>query len=86
MVCSCHKERLSCSSYCNCAGNQGCCNPYTHRETVEAVDEEIVDGDEGAPGEYEEERAEEFKINADVQCGLADVDYLVDEWVGDGRI
>ncbi len=50
VVCSCHKERLSCTSYCNCAGNQGCCNPYTNRESVVAVDEENVDGGGGCTG------------------------------------
>ena len=25
----CHKERLSCTSYCNSSGEYGCCNPYT---------------------------------------------------------
>ncbi|KAK3098071.1 hypothetical protein FSP39_015885 [Pinctada imbricata] len=28
-TCSCHKDKLSCTSYCNCAGGGECFNPHT---------------------------------------------------------
>ena len=28
-ACSCNKQHLGCTSYCNCSGEVGCCNPYT---------------------------------------------------------
>lgn len=36
-VCGCHKEHLSCTSYCHCKGNHGCCNPYTNKKDVGMV-------------------------------------------------
>jgi hypothetical protein len=29
VACGCHKAQLSCTSYCSCSGEDGCCNPYT---------------------------------------------------------
>lgn len=43
VACGCHKEHLSCTSYCNCSGEDSCCNPYTKREEVHSVNEEDVE-------------------------------------------
>ncbi len=51
-ACGCHKEHLSCMSYCNCSGEEGCCNPYTNRRAdeedvqMENIEEEDDEGDE----------------------------------------
>jgi len=39
-ACGCHKEHLSCTSYCNSSGEDGCCNPYTKTE-AQAGDEDF---------------------------------------------
>ena len=31
-ACGCHKEHVSCTTYCNCSGEEGCCNQYTQRD------------------------------------------------------
>ena len=28
-ACSCHKQHLACTSYCNCSGGYDCCNPHS---------------------------------------------------------
>ena len=30
-ACGCHKEHISCTAYCNCSGEEGCCNQYMKR-------------------------------------------------------
>ena len=40
--CSCHKEHITCTSYCNCCGEDGCHNPYTQKAaTIQASDLEL---------------------------------------------
>ena len=34
-ACGCHKEHLSCMSYCNCGGDLASSNPFTKRESVD---------------------------------------------------
>ena len=43
-ACGCHKEHISCTAYCNCSGEEGCCNQYTKREEFqESVGKDIVE-------------------------------------------
>ena len=28
-ACSCHKQHLACTPYCNCSGGYDCCNPHS---------------------------------------------------------
>ena len=37
-TCSCHKDKLCCTSYCNCAGGNECFNPHTPHQV--RLDEE----------------------------------------------
>ena len=30
-ACGCHKEHILCTAYCNCSGEEGCCNQYMKR-------------------------------------------------------
>ena len=45
--CGRHKEHLSCTSYCNCSGDEDCCNSYTKRREVQAGVVEEEDFEEG---------------------------------------
>ena len=36
MSCSCHKQHLTCTPYCNCCGGEGCYNPYSRIATTQA--------------------------------------------------
>ena len=38
-ACGCHKQHLSCTSFCNCSGDESCCNPYTTQEDAQPGDE-----------------------------------------------
>ena len=38
-ACGCHKQHLSCTSFCNCSGDESCCNPHTTREDAQAGDD-----------------------------------------------
>ena len=45
--CSCHREHLTCTSYCNCRGEDGCYNPYTQKTaTTQAADLEMEEAEE----------------------------------------
>jgi hypothetical protein len=72
--CGCHKEHLSCTSYCNCSGEEGCCNPLTRRYDAQTCDED----DEGE--DIEENEVQIGEDHADAEGSLADPDYLDDEW------
>jgi hypothetical protein len=78
--CGCHKEHLSCTSYCNCSGEEGCCNPYTKRRDAQAGDEEGVEMEDIEEEDFEEGVDQEGEGHEDVEGGLVDPDYLDDEW------
>jgi len=74
-TCSCHKQHLSCTSYCNCFAGDDCLNPYTNLREYEAAEEEenniddinnnaLYDNDEGMEEEIKE-RGEDEEIYAD---------------------
>ena len=75
-ACGCHKQHLSCTSYCNCSGGEDCCNPYTNRQVAQAGDEE------GA--EMEDIQAEDFEDGFDQDSDDAMDDLAIfddlDEW------
>ena len=75
-ACGCHKQHLSCTSYCNCSGGEDCCNPYTNRQVGQAGDEE------GA--EMEDIQAEDFEDGFDQDSDDAMDDLAIfddlDEW------
>ena len=62
-ACGCHKEHLSCTSYCNCSGEDGCCNPYTNRHVLSTDGEEAfqddVDQEDGVDQDIREENYDE---------------------------
>lgn len=73
-ACSCHKEHLTCTSYCNCSGEEDCCNPYTRRQnTDEEGDEEEEFGDDVEVEEFEERDIEETETD------LEDIDMDFEE-------
>ena len=39
-ICGCHKQHLGCTSFCNCLGDESCCNPYTTQEDAQPGNEE----------------------------------------------
>jgi hypothetical protein len=86
-ACGCHKEHLSCTSYCKCYGKEGCCNPYTKRRDAQTRDEEGVEMDDVEEEDLEDvnqdglvmEDVEEEEGHEAVESDLADPDYL-DEW------
>ena len=67
-MCGCHKEHLSCTTYCNCSGKTECCNPHTVSQDVKAgnsveiedVDEEFLyqDGED----HEEEDEWDEYEV------------------------
>ncbi len=74
-ACGCHKQHLSCTSFCNCSGDESCCNPYTTQGdaqpgkdedvAVEDCDIDMVDAEEedieGAGMESEDAGEEDFE-------------------------
>ena len=55
-ACGCHKEHLACTSYCNCSGEEDCCNPHTKRQDDLSGDEEGVEEEDFEEMENFEER------------------------------
>ena len=45
LVCGCRKEYLSCTSYCNCSGEEGYCNPHTKKDKTKDGTEMVVEKD-----------------------------------------
>ena len=41
----CRKEYLSCTSYCNCSGEEGYCNPHTKKDKTKDGTEMVVEKD-----------------------------------------
>ena len=41
----CCKEYLSCTSYCNCSGEEGYCNPHTKKDKTKDGTEMVVEKD-----------------------------------------
>ena len=41
----CRKEYLSCTSYCNCTGEEGYCNPHTKKDKTKDGTEMVVEKD-----------------------------------------
>ena len=48
LSCSSHKEHLTCTSYCNCHGEDGCHNPYTYSgiAMTQAADSKMEEAEE----------------------------------------
>ena len=44
--CGCHKEHISCTSYCYCFTKDGCCNPFTKRDVQYSEGVHTEDPDE----------------------------------------
>ena len=45
LSCGCRKEYLSCTSYCNCSGEEGYCNPHTKKDKTKDGTEMVVEKD-----------------------------------------
>ena len=45
LACGCRKEYLSCTSYCNCSGEEGYCNPHTKKDKIKDGTEMVVEKD-----------------------------------------
>jgi hypothetical protein len=73
-VCSCHKEHISCTSYCYCSSKEGCCNPYTNRETQHSsetvstsdadsddAEETVIDEDDGSSEDFDDDVSDEWE-------------------------
>ena len=64
MSCSCNKEHLTCTSYCNCHGEDECCNPYTQKTATtpaaEMDEAEEQDFEGVADAEEQSEEDEEY--------------------------
>ena len=45
LACGCRKEYLSCTSYCNCSGEEGYCNPHTKKDKTKDGTEMVVEKD-----------------------------------------
>jgi hypothetical protein len=63
-ACGCHKEHISCTSYCYCSSKEGCLNPFT--KTVESVATNT--------GGVDQEESEDMDQDDDIDCP-DDVDY-----------
>ena len=79
-VCGCHKEHLSCTSYCKCCGKEDCCNPYLITGS---------EGEEADPIETENSEAENVEVDevdvdsvvsVDVNSLFAEFENIDDEW------
>ena len=55
-ACGCHKQHLSCTSFCNCSGDESCCNPHTTQEDAQA-------GDVGQARDWEDVTAEDCDVD-----------------------
>ena len=63
-ACSCHKQHLACTSYCNCSGGYDCCNLHSvgqgrTEEAGESIDED-EDYEDGAIEDIVEEELEDI--------------------------
>ncbi|MCG7883058.1 MAG: hypothetical protein JAY96_15870 [Candidatus Thiodiazotropha endolucinida] len=77
-ACGCHKQHLSCTTFCNCRGSEDCLNQYTTARDVPAAEEgpaTDVDNIDDCPDDGLEEDMEDQEDIADDQVP----DYL-DEW------
>lgn len=70
-ACGCHKEHVSCTTYCNCASKEECCNPYTVRA---GNDESVETEDTGEAFEQCLDQEGENNEEEDVP------EYVEDEW------
>ena len=83
-ICGCHKQHLSCISFCNCLGDESCCNPYTTQEDVQSGNEEDAAADEfdvdmvGAEEEDFEGEGVEIVDAEEEDFQVADI--LDDDW------
>ena len=59
-TCSCHKDKLSCTSYCNCADGGDCFNPHTTHQVIPDEENEVqtLTTQEETVNEEEEEEEE----------------------------
>ena len=77
-ACSCHKQHLACTSYCNCSGKDNCCNPYLKknalageelssdaREADPEQSSDIEEGDSEGDGDSEGCAEEDFEETDD---------------------
>ena len=84
-VCGCHKQHLSCTSFCNCLGDESCCNPYTIQENAQPGNEEDAAADNfdldmvGAEEEDFEEKGVEI-VDAEEE-DFHVVDIVDDDWL-----
>ena len=78
-ACRCHKEHLSCTSYCNCSGEDGCCNPYTKRHDAGAGDEQENEIEDVDDEDFEEGVDEEGEPDED-QEDVGDFADPENEW------
>ena len=78
-ACGCHKQHLSCTSFCNCSGGENCCNPYTTQEDAQSASEEDVAEDVETVDAEEEDFEEEGMENIDADED--EVDIMDDDWL-----
>ncbi len=74
----CHREHLSCTNYCNCRGQDGCCNPHTTLGVMQTADDDNAEIDDA--GEEIVDRDEDVVVVADGEDEHADSNNLDDEW------
>ena len=85
-ACGCHKQHLSCTSFCNCSGDESCCNPYTMQEDAQPGDEgevaaEDFDADILVNAEEEDFEGEGVEsVNAEENFEEEE-DILDDDWL-----
>jgi hypothetical protein len=82
-TCGCHKERISCTSCCNCSSEAGCCNPFTVTEKPTSA----TKNEDGTISDATVDDGVEGGLDEDVACCDAeegeDVDVEVNEEIKD---
>ena len=93
-ACGCHKQHLSCTTFCNCNGRQDCLNPFTTAreavqpgenvqsgEIVQSVDEEteMGDVDSNHPDHSDNDIEHDKEVEA-VRVTDDQDSHYVDEW------
>ena len=73
--CGCHKERISCTSYCYCSVKNECCNPFTKQQQSSA---RRISRDLHAEDPDEESMEEDDIDDEDIEDDPTELDHVVD--------
>ena len=84
-ICSCHKHHLSCTTYCKCAGEDGCLNPYSTKVLQSEVYEDSVLSCDGSDLEEDvSQRVNESYLSDEGEEQTLEDEFLNNiEWVND---